>query len=330
MDEMIRQANQRDEDKEMKEKKKPKTKKEYTPLGERFLNSNAGLTQKEVIELSNIYKKQLAKAIKGVGPKIVTIETAANMFKDEPKRKKRTSAYITAVINGRKIDVIMDTGAGFNLITKGLADELNMDLNRPVSTPMRVTDGHKSVPLGELDDILLTIGPVTIPFNAVVTAATTYQVILGNEWIDKVQANIDFKTKKLKMIWKGRKIQLTFDIRKGLVDESEEIEEDEEEEEQEDKEPYLMVEEWESNDEMPPLNDGESTDEEEEKHQSIYQQGREIEVQCYNEQSYRYLNIKEKRDLQDFTMKMQQCPMYEQRVYCAKLMCTCANTMMIN
>jgi hypothetical protein len=135
MDEMIKQSNQQ-EDEEMREKKKPKTKKEYTHLRERFLSSNAGLSQKEVIELSTVYKKQLTEAIKGVGPKIVTVEATVNSIQNEPRQKKRTSAYITAAINGRRVDVIVDTGAGFNLVTKGLADELGMDLDRPVSTPI--------------------------------------------------------------------------------------------------------------------------------------------------------------------------------------------------
>src|SRR5438874_1365960 len=140
MDEMIKQANQK-EDEEMTEKqRKPRTKKEYVNLGERFLNSDAGLTQKEALELSTVYKKQVIDSIKKVGPKVVTIDDNANQVSEEPKRKKRTSAYITGTINGRKVDIIVDTGVGFNLVTKNLADELGMDLDRLVSTPMRVVD----------------------------------------------------------------------------------------------------------------------------------------------------------------------------------------------
>src|SRR5207249_8769979 len=59
MDEMIKQANQK-EDEEMTEKqRKPRTKKEYINLRERFLNSDAGLTQKKALELSMVYKKQV-------------------------------------------------------------------------------------------------------------------------------------------------------------------------------------------------------------------------------------------------------------------------------
>src|SRR5207249_4726367 len=83
-----------------------------------------------------VYKKQVIDSIKKVGPKVVTINDNANQISEEPKYKKCTSAYITGTINGRKVDIIIDTGAGFNLITKNLADKLEMDLDRPVSTPM--------------------------------------------------------------------------------------------------------------------------------------------------------------------------------------------------
>ena len=127
-----------------------------------------------------MYKKQVIDSIKKVGPKVVTINDNANQISEEPKCKKRTFAYITRTINGRKVNIIVDTGVEFNLITKNLADELRIDLDRPVSTPMKVVNGQKSIPLGELDDIPITLGSVTILINAVVTTVTSYQVILGN------------------------------------------------------------------------------------------------------------------------------------------------------
>src|SRR5205807_448238 len=77
-----------------------------------------------------------------------------NQISDELKHKKQTFIYITETINRRKVNIIIDTRVEFNLVTKNLTEKLNIDLNRLVSTLIRVVN---SIPLGELDDILIIL-----------------------------------------------------------------------------------------------------------------------------------------------------------------------------
>ena len=52
--------------------------------------------------------------------------------------------------------------------------------------------GTKQRPLGEIKQLPVTIGTVTIPIDTAVTASKGYDVILGNDWL-----------KRLKHSWTG-------------------------------------------------------------------------------------------------------------------------------
>lgn len=55
-------------------------------------------------------------------------------------------------------------------------------------------NGERKRPLGEVLDFPITIRDITIPINVVVTEAESYAAIVGNDWLSKVRANIDYET----------------------------------------------------------------------------------------------------------------------------------------
>ncbi|CAH1760013.1 9841_t:CDS:2 [Entrophospora sp. SA101] len=73
---------------------------------------------------------------------------------------RSTVMYCKASINGRSFPIIIDSGAAGSIVSKGLLDKLGVKITINVN-------GQKTSPLGEVDDLPLTIGGITIPLSAI-------------------------------------------------------------------------------------------------------------------------------------------------------------------
>ena len=94
----------------------------------------------------------------------------------------------------------------------------------------------------------ITISDVTVPIDVVVIDAESYSAIVGNDWLSKVQAQLDYRASTLLFTWQGRKIEVAVEYqmmpherarreKEGVEgEESEEGSEEEDEEEGEDEE----------------------------------------------------------------------------------------------
>ena len=80
----------------------------------------------------------------------------------------------------------------------------------------------EATPLGKAEDIPVKFGEAAIPINAIITNATSYELILGNEWLRKARAVVDLNAEKMKITWKGRSWKIPININKGIRPEIEE------------------------------------------------------------------------------------------------------------
>jgi hypothetical protein len=55
-------------------------------------------------------------------------------------------------------------------------------------------NGEKRRPLGAVSDLPLKVMDRLIPMDAIVTEADSYAAIVGNDWLRKVKANVDYET----------------------------------------------------------------------------------------------------------------------------------------
>jgi len=62
----------------------------------------------------------------------------------------------------------------------------------------------------------VTIEGITIPVDVVVTDAHTYSAIVGNDWLSKVKANIDYETSSMIIRWQEKKIIVPIEYREML------------------------------------------------------------------------------------------------------------------
>ncbi|KAG9299808.1 hypothetical protein G9A89_013168 [Geosiphon pyriformis] len=74
-------------------------------------------------------------------------------------------------------------------------------VNRPAQTVIVTADGIKKTPVREINNFLFTIDGITIPVKVLVMNALQYQALVGNNWLLKANANLDWETQELKILY---------------------------------------------------------------------------------------------------------------------------------
>lgn len=148
----------------------------------------------------------------------------------------RTSAlYCEASIKHIRFPLIVDSGSAGSIISLSLLKDLDMEITRASKTVMVNVNGERRRPLGAVSDIPLKIHNCIIPMDAIVTDADSYSAIVGNDWLRKTKAVIDYNNNKMIIKWKNNVLEVTTECREmphHIVSiEAPEIEEEDAEEE---------------------------------------------------------------------------------------------------
>ncbi|KAG9298848.1 hypothetical protein G9A89_015869 [Geosiphon pyriformis] len=77
--------------------------------------------------------------------------------------------------------------------------QLQQTVDRPAQTVIIMADDMKKTPVGKIDNFLFTINGITISIKVLVMDAFQYQALVGNDWLLKANANLDWKTQELKI-----------------------------------------------------------------------------------------------------------------------------------
>ena len=209
----------RERNKERKQKSFP------INLEKRIKDLPCGLTIEEAFKMIPGYKKEFGKTIKIVkkGEKVNYMGT--------PEKSRFTSMKSKAEIEDVEIDAIIDTGAAISAMTRSLMEELGYKINRSSDVVIVTADGTKSRSLGKIVDMELTLNGVDTIVTVQVIESKDRTLILGNDWLKKVKAQIDMDKGKINI--KGKKgfidIPVDFFVMKDEM--NEEYEEEYEDEE---------------------------------------------------------------------------------------------------
>jgi deoxyuridine 5'-triphosphate nucleotidohydrolase len=60
----------------------------------------------------------------------------------------------------------------------------------------------------------------------IVTSATNYDILIGNQWLHKAKAVIDLNAQKMQINYRGRKVRVSINVHKGVLPEMEEEDEE--------------------------------------------------------------------------------------------------------
>ncbi|KAG9288388.1 hypothetical protein G9A89_021419 [Geosiphon pyriformis] len=100
------------------------------------------------------------------------------------EQKAITAMYTETTVEEKPIHLILDSGSAGN---------------RPAQTVIVTADGMKKTLVGEINDFSFTIDGITIPVKVLVMDASQYQALVGNDWLLKANANLNWKTQELKI-----------------------------------------------------------------------------------------------------------------------------------
>ncbi|CAG8471079.1 13534_t:CDS:2 [Racocetra persica] len=98
--------------------------------------------------------------------------------------------YQTTIYN-KLFMAIIDSGAAISIITQQAAKEIRLEINTSSNSLISFVLGKQVRSLGIIKDVSVEIAGITIHISIEVVPATTYSLILRNDWSCKVKAQYD-------------------------------------------------------------------------------------------------------------------------------------------
>ncbi|KAG9298055.1 hypothetical protein G9A89_001698, partial [Geosiphon pyriformis] len=120
------------------------------------------------------------------------------------KQKAITAMYTEATVEGKPIRLILDSGSTGSIITYQLMQQLQKTVDRPAQTVIIIADSMKKTSVEEIDNFSFTIDGIIISVKVLVMNALQYQALVKNNWLLKANANLDWKTQELKILYQGQ------------------------------------------------------------------------------------------------------------------------------
>jgi hypothetical protein len=118
-------------------------------------------------------------------------------------REKETNKDVTTAmkaelnVNGNGIEVIIDSGAGPNVISNKLRKGLGIPIKRGSKERCTLANGQTIVSLGKIDLNIELDDDTEIVIEAEVIESNIEDLIIGNDALSKMRATIDYKEKVL-------------------------------------------------------------------------------------------------------------------------------------
>ncbi|KAG9306890.1 hypothetical protein G9A89_002559 [Geosiphon pyriformis] len=105
------------------------------------------------------------------------------------EQKAITAMYTETIVEGKLIHLILDS---------------RLAGNRPAQTIIVTANGMKKTPVGEIDDFPFTLDGIIISVKVLLMDASQYQALVENDWLFKANANLNWETQELKILYQGQ------------------------------------------------------------------------------------------------------------------------------
>jgi hypothetical protein len=127
----------------------------------------------------------------------------------------KTSAYLDVLVQSMIGRGIADTGAGKTVISEAFMNRLGWSIDRPTKVTFTVATGQKATALGIIKNVPITVGGLTIPITAIVSTSTSYDILLGNDWLIKANAILDLAGTKLTISAHNQEVTVNINLESG-------------------------------------------------------------------------------------------------------------------
>src|SRR6201985_2789619 len=213
----------------VKEKKLRKTKKYKLYVWKEMENMQIPVKIGQLTEIPT-FRQQIRKGLGESGPAYEITEINTMQETDDDDELKNSLAYSQCQIEEITMPCIIDTGAGGCIISKVMLERLGWEIEEATSMTIIVADGHIATPLGKVHELPIRFGKLIIPTSAIVVDTTSYDLVIGNNWLKRTRAVIDLGASKMRITWKGRKYEIPIDLTRGIRPQMMESDDDEAEE----------------------------------------------------------------------------------------------------
>ncbi|KAG2217409.1 hypothetical protein INT45_004867, partial [Circinella minor] len=125
--------------------------------------------------------------------------------------KIQAQSKITKRITQKPVTCLYDTGAAKSCISRTLMDDLEMEIHKSSSTRFTLGNGAIQASQGIIKDVEIQIGNfVKIPITLEVLTDSPVHLILGNNWMHKTRAIIDFGTSTITLKYNNQVTCVSF------------------------------------------------------------------------------------------------------------------------
>ncbi|KAG9299057.1 hypothetical protein G9A89_020370 [Geosiphon pyriformis] len=104
-----------------------------------------------------------------------------------------TPLICKAQVAGYFIDLILDSGSSVSVIAKHFLEAIGRKIDKPSTRPMTNVHGDKKKGLGIAKAIPVHINGISIETDMEVSEVKEYTIIVGNEWLKKAKALLDYE-----------------------------------------------------------------------------------------------------------------------------------------
>jgi predicted aspartyl protease len=135
-----------------------------------------------------------------------------NITNDQENSYTATRAKI--IVNDKTIDCLIDCGASKCIMDRNTKEMLGLEIDSSSNTTFTLGNNSTVASLGLIYDVAITIGNVTIPINVEVLEATPMPLIIGNNWLQKAKARIDFTLTNMSVEYRKKSAEIPILIEK--------------------------------------------------------------------------------------------------------------------
>jgi RNase H-like domain found in reverse transcriptase/Reverse transcriptase (RNA-dependent DNA polymerase)/gag-polyprotein putative aspartyl protease len=192
-----------------------------------------------VAQLLNIpqYKKELKKALT---PKRRVVRKGKGKGKEIKEMvigmaSSHTPMMCKGQVASWTIDLIIDSGSSVSIISKAFANHIHRSPDRTSTRTITGIHGDQKGSLGVINDIPVHLGDVIISTDMEVIDTQAYTMVLGNDWLQKAHAKIEYSPPRLTINDHKRMAVIECKYTTGELTFEEEEEEEEEEEDDDDE-----------------------------------------------------------------------------------------------
>ncbi|KAG1471608.1 hypothetical protein G6F57_011319 [Rhizopus arrhizus] len=120
-----------------------------------------------------------------------------------------TAVYSKVNIGNHRVKTLVDCGAAKTYMSKALADTLELSIDAASESVFTLGNGTKQPALGIIYDV-----PIEVKEDMIITCTIEVlptcpsHLIIGNNWLNRAKAKIDFNSSSLKVSYKKQKAEL--------------------------------------------------------------------------------------------------------------------------